>query len=263
MRKKAPVTMKAYDDPEFIHGNSARYIRVLSEFIQPEERFRKNGIHNTIVFFGSARAMPKKQAKSRILNPGEKRDKCMFTSETYEACVELARRITEWSNKIKNPRHRFYLCSGGGPGIMEAANKGASLARGKSIGLNISLPFEQVANPYITPELNLEFHYFFIRKFWFLYYAKALVAFPGGFGTFDEVFEVLTLLQTKKLKKHMPVVLYGKEFWNSIFNFNALIEYGVIAQEDLALFKIFDDVDSAYDYITSELKHMPPNTLYS
>ena len=263
MRKKAPVTMKAYDDPEFIHGHSARYIRVLSEFIQPEERFRKNGIHNTIVFFGSARAMPKKQAKSRILNPGEKRDKCMFTSETYEACVELARRITEWSNKIKDPRHRFYVCSGGGPGIMEAANKGARLAKGTSIGLNISLPFEQAANPYITPELNLEFHYFFIRKFWFLYYAKALVAFPGGFGTFDEVFELLTLLQTKKLKKKMPVVLYGKEFWNSIFNFNALLEYGVIAREDLALFKIFDNVDSAYDYIISELKHMPPNSLYS
>lgn len=263
MKKKAPTSLKAYDDPEFIHGHSARYIRVLSEFIQPEERFRKNEIHNTIVFFGSARARPKKQAKCRHLNSGEMRDKCMLTSEAYEACVELARRITEWSNKIKNPRHRFYLCSGGGPGIMEAANKGAYLAKGKSIGLNISLPFEQMANPYITPELNLEFHYFFIRKFWFLYYAKALVAFPGGFGTFDEVFELLTLLQTKKLKKHMPVILYGKEFWNSIFNFKALLEYGVIAKEDLALFKIFDDVDSAYDYIISELKHMPPNSLYS
>jgi uncharacterized protein (TIGR00730 family) len=263
MRKKEKATMKAYDDPEFLHGNSARYIRVLSEFIQPEERFRKNGIRNTIVFFGSARAMPEKQARSRILNPGEKLDKRMLTSETYKACVELARRITEWSNKIKDPARRFYICSGGGPGIMEAANKGASLAKGKSIGLNISLPFEQMANPYITPELNLEFHYFFIRKFWFLYYAKALVAFPGGFGTFDEVFELLTLLQTRKLKKRMPVVLYGKEFWNSVFNFNALIEYGVIAREDLALFKIFDEVDAAYDYIVSELKRMPPHSLYS
>ncbi len=263
MQKKAPVSKKAYDNYEFIHGHSARHIRVLSEFIQPEEIFRKNDIHNTIVFFGSARAIPKKQAKRHILNPGEKRDKYILTSEAYEDCIELARRITDWSNKIRNPKDRFYLCSGGGPGIMEAANKGAHLAKGKSIGLNISLPFEQEPNPYITPELNLEFHYFFIRKFWFLYYAKALVAFPGGFGTFDEVFEILTLLQTKKLKKHMPVVLYGKSFWNSIFNFEALLEYGVIAKEDLALFKIFDDVDSAYDYIISELKQMPPNSLYS
>jgi uncharacterized protein (TIGR00730 family) len=229
---------------------------VLAEFIEPEERLRKKDIFNTIVFFGSARAVPEKEGACRILNKGENRGKCLTASRAYEECVELSRRITEWSNKIKDPKKRFHLCSGGGPGIMEAANKGAYLGKGKSIGFNISLPFEQTPNPYISEDLNFEFHYFFVRKFWFLYYAKALVAFPGGFGTFDEAFELLTLLQTRKLIKKVPVVLYGGQFWKDVFNFDALVEYGVIAKEDLKLFRIMDDVDETFDYITRELKRL-------
>jgi uncharacterized protein (TIGR00730 family) len=254
MLNKKPVLMKAYDNRDFMHGHSARYLRVLAEFIEPEERLREKDIFNTIVFFGSARATPLKESKCRKLNPGEDRDTCGIASRAYEDCVELARRITEWSNKIKDPKKRFHLCSGGGPGIMEAANKGAYLGKGKSIGLNISLPFEQVPNPYITKGLNFEFHYFFIRKFWFLYYAKALVAFPGGFGTFDEAFELLTLLQTKKLDKKVPVVFYGSRFWNDVFNFDALVKYGVIAKNDLKLFRVMDGVDETFKYITGELK---------
>lgn len=256
MKEKKPLLMKAYDNAEFMHGHSARYLRVLAEFIEPEERLRKNDIYNTIVFFGSARTVGSKEGKTRKLNAGEDREKCLITSRAYEDCVALSRRITEWSNKIKDPKKRFHLCSGGGPGIMEAANKGAHLGKGRSIGFNISLPFEQTPNPYISKGLNFEFHYFFVRKFWFLYYAKALVAFPGGFGTFDEAFELLTLLQTGKLMKKVPVVLYGKDFWNEIFNFEALVKYGVISKEDLNLFRVMDDVDEAFDFITSELKHL-------
>ena len=185
--------------------------------------------------------------------PGENPEKGLIAAKGYDACCALSKRIAEWSNKIKDPAKRFALCSGGGPGMMEAANKGAFKAGGKSIGLNISLPFEQHPNPYITPGLNFEFHYFFVRKFFFLYYAKALVAFPGGFGTFDEVFELLTLIQTKKIQKHVPIVLFGKAFWDDVFNFPALVEYGVISKDDLKLFRILDDVDEAFDYITKEL----------
>src|SRR3989339_115089 len=230
--KPIPGLFKAYDNAEFLHSHAARYIRVLTEFMEPEQRFKKMGINNTIVFFGSARSVETRDYKKKKLLPGETPDKGRVVSRAHQACIELSRRITAWSNKIKDPCKRFYLCSGGGPGIMGAANKGAWLAKGKSIGFNISLPLEQHPNPYITPDLNFEFHYFFIRKFWFLYYAKALVAFPGGFGTFDEAFELLTLLQTKKLNKKVPVVFFGSEFWNEVFNFKALVKYGVIGRED-------------------------------
>ncbi|MFC1761805.1 LOG family protein [Planctomycetota bacterium] len=253
---KKKVIDKAYDNHEFLHGRSARYLRVLAEFIEPEERLEKHGISNTIVFFGSALSVNnrtlKKQKRPKSVVP----EKALNVSNAHEACIELAKRITAWSKKIKNPSKRFYVCSGGGPGIMEAANQGAKLAGGKSVGFNITLPSEQYLNPYLSPELSFNFHYFFIRKFWFLYYAKALVGFPGGFGTLDEVFELLTLLQTKKIEKRVPVVLFDSMFWNEVINFKALQDYGVIRPADLKLFKILDDVDEAFAFITTQLKKL-------
>ncbi|MBU3915850.1 TIGR00730 family Rossman fold protein, partial [bacterium] len=169
------------------------------------------------------------------------------------ASVELSRKLTEWSMGIAEKKKWFYICSGGGPGMMEASNLGASKAGGKSIGLNISLPFEQAPNPYQTPDISFVFHYFFIRKFWFAYLAKGLVVFPGGFGTMDELFELLTLIQTKKIEKKIPIVLFGKEFWNDFLNFEALIKWGVISENDLKLFKIIDDVDEAFEYMKDTL----------
>jgi uncharacterized protein (TIGR00730 family) len=247
---------KAYDNLEFLHGRSARPLRVLAEFIEPEERLRKHDILNTIVFFGSALSVDNRTFKKRTPDKKVVPDKAVRVSSAHESCIELAKRITAWSLKIKDPSKRFYVCSGGGPGMMEAANKGAKLAGGKSIGFNITLPREQNLNPYITPELRFNFHYFFIRKFWFLYYAKALIGFPGGFGTMDEVFELLTLLQTKKIEKRVPVVLFDSTFWNEVINFNALQKYGVIKPADLKLFKIIDDVDEAFKYITGQLKKL-------
>jgi hypothetical protein len=252
MAKKKQVE-KAYDNREFLHGRSARHLRVLAEFIEPEERLRKHGIRNTIVFFGSALSVDNPTFRKQRLNKTVVPDKAVKVSNAHESCVELAKRITAWSQKIEEPAKRFYVCSGGGPGIMQAANKGAKLAGGKSIGFNITVPHEQSLNPYITPELRFNFHYFFIRKFWFLYYAKALIGFPGGFGTMDEVFELLTLLQTGKIEKQVPVVLFDKEFWNEVINFKALQEYGTIRKVDLKLFKILDNVDEAFEYITGQL----------
>ena len=255
MSKKKTIT-KAYDNREFLHSRSARHLRVLAEFIEPEERLRKHGIYNTIVFFGSAMSVDnrtfRKQRPDKTIVP----EKAINVSNAHEACIELAKRITAWSQKIKEPAERFHICSGGGPGIMEAANKGAKLAGGKSIGFNITLPLEQSVNSHISPELSFNFHFFFLRKFWFLYYAKALIGFPGGFGTMDEVFELLTLLQTKKIEKQVPVVLFGKTFWNEVINFRALQQYGVIRPADLKLFKILDDVDEAFEYITGQLKKL-------
>jgi uncharacterized protein (TIGR00730 family) len=252
MAKKKKVT-KAYDNHEFLHGHSARHLRVLAEFTEPEERLRKYGIYNTIVFFGSSRTVDNRTFGKQTPDNKVIPEKAIRVSNAYESCIELAKRITSWSKKIKDPTKRFYVCSGGGPGIMEAANKGAKLAGGKSIGFNISIPLEQFLNPYVSPELSFNFHYFFIRKFWFLYYAKALIGFPGGFGTMDEVFELLTLLQTKKIGKKVPVVLFDKIFWNEVINFKALQEYGTISTADLKLFKILDNVDEAFEYITGQL----------
>ena len=247
---------KAYDNREFLHGHSARPLRVLAEFIEPEERLAKHGISNTIVFFGSAVSVDTQTLRNQTLDDAVHPDKVMTVSKAHDACVELARRVTVWSQQIEDPAKRFHVCSGGGPGMMEAANRGAELGGGKSIGFNITLPFEQAVNPYVSPGLGFNFHYFFIRKFWFLYYAKALIGFPGGFGTLDEVFEVLTLLQTKKIKKPVPIVLFEKDFWNEIINFKALKEYGVIRPEDLEMFRIIDDVDEAFEFITGSLKKL-------
>ena len=255
MEKRTRVK-KAYDNPEFLHGRSARHLRVLAEFIEPEERLKKYGISNTIVFFGSSHSVDTVTFRKQKLNKKIVSEKAFKVSKSHDACTELAKRITAWSQKIEEPSKRFYVCSGGGSGVMEAANKGAKLAGGKSIGFNITLPHDQSLNPYITPELCFDFHYFFIRKFWFLYYAKALIGFPGGFGTMDEVFELLTLLQTRKILKQVPVVLFNGTFWNEVVNFKALQEYGVINPGDLKLFKIIDTVDEAFEYITEQLTEL-------
>lgn len=244
--KKPP---KAYRNTEFLNGPDARTIRILAEYNEPRSRFKKYGVRNSIVFFGSARS--KDLSDSQDNNHGEYAVKL---SEYYNQAVELAKKVTEWSLKPDSKDQEYYVCSGGGPGMMEAANKGASLAGGKSIGLNISIPMEQYPNPYITKELMFEFHYFFIRKFWFVYLAKALIIFPGGFGTLDELMEVLTLIQTEKLGKKLPIILYGKEFWNDVIDFEALIKWGTISKDDLDLIHFSDDVDDAFNYLINNIQ---------
>lgn len=263
--------MKAYKDPEFLNSSDARVIRLLAEYLEPQRRFRQQKIKDSIVFFGSARLVSREEAlrsKNVILEEIRAQKKSVVSRELmhalkaaemsvemsryYEDAVEMARLITKWSLSVTNPQ-QFVICSGGGPGIMEAANKGAKLAGGKSIGLNISLPFEQEPNPYISPKLNFEFHYFFMRKFWFVYPAKALVVFPGGYGTMDEMMEVLTLIQTKKLRKEIFVVLYGSEFWKKVINFQALVEMGMISPEDLHLFKVCNTPKEAATYLQKAL----------
>jgi uncharacterized protein (TIGR00730 family) len=210
----------AYREEAFLQSPESRPLRILSEYLWPLAHFQEENIQDTIVFFGSARI-----TEDGPLGP------------YYSDARELARLVTEWTSSMAEPRRRFVVCSGGGPGIMEAANRGANDAGGKTIGLNIGLPFEQRPNPYITPELSFEFHYFFMRKFWFAYLAKALVVFPGGFGTLDELCEILTLAQTKKLENKIITVLYGPEYWNEILNFPALVRHGVISASDLDLFQ--------------------------
>jgi hypothetical protein len=248
-------------------------VRILCEFLEPGSRFRRNRIHDTIVFFGSARVLPRDEAiadlerlRAEIADkkrPTQDQKNALAQAEVrvqtaryYEDARELAERMTAWSRAIPGGKRRFIVCSGGGPGIMEAANRGASHAGGPSIGLNISLPFEQAPNSYQSQELAFEFHYFFVRKFWFAYLGKALIVFPGGFGTMDEMFEILTLIQTRKTAKTMPVILYGSEYWNEVINFEALVKWGMIKRDDLDLFRVFDDVDSAFGYLTSELTRL-------
>jgi uncharacterized protein (TIGR00730 family) len=263
--KKLPKAMKAYNNLEFLNSKEARTIRILSEFMEPKARFDKQKIVDTIVFFGSARIISRKDAlkmlgeakkdKSKTGNAKfEKALKALEMAQYYEDSVELAKRLTEWSMSLPTTGKRFMICSGGGPGIMEAANKGAFLAGGSSIGLNISIPFEQFVNKYVDPELAFEFHYFFMRKLWFMYLAKALVAFPGGFGTLDEMMEVLTLIQTKKVTKPIKVVLFGESYWREVLNFDALSEHGMISKEDLKRFEFATTVDEAFEKITTYLK---------
>jgi uncharacterized protein (TIGR00730 family) len=252
---------KAYKNLEFLNSPDARTIRVLCEFIEPRGRFRAHGVRDTVVFFGSARTPDKTTAINALAEAEKagvpagiaraKRDLQM--ARYYEEAAELAERLTRWSLSIPKNGHHFVVCSGGGPGIMEAANRGAERAGGRSVSLNISLPHEQHPNPYVTRELALEFHYFFVRKFWFVYLAKALIVFPGGFGTFDELFEVLTLIQTRKTQKKMPVVIYGSDYWSEVVNFNAFVKWGMISEEDLQLFRFCDTVDDAFTYLRDEL----------
>lgn len=240
-------------------------LRIMSEYVGPQDLFRKNKVHDTIVFFGSARTQPRhivqeaiKQAKKNgaAVEKLEALSRELEMSRYYEEARELAYKMTKWSKKLKQSKRRFIVATGGGPGIMEAANRGAAEAKGLSVGLNISLPFEQSGNPYISHDLEMEFHYFFMRKYWFVYLAKALLAFPGGYGTFDELFETLTLIQTKKTSKSMPVVLFGTKFWDKVVNMEALAEMGTISPEDLDLMYRTDSVDDAYNYLTKRLSEL-------
>lgn len=250
---------KAYDSTRFIHSRDGRSLRILAEYQEPEARFEQYNIADTIVFFGSARTLSGEEAERRLdaakrhHGDVELATKELDMSAYYEAARELAHRLTEWSKTLEGTKRRFVICTGGGPGIMEAANRGASEAAGVNIGLNISLPFEQHHNPYITRELNFQFHYFFMRKFWFTYLAKAMVVFPGGFGTMDELFENLTLVQTGKLKKRIPIVLFGKSFWREAFTLEKLVEAGTISADDLDLMFETDSIDEAFLYLTEEL----------
>jgi len=255
--------LKAYENSEFLNSSDARIIRMLSEFIEPQTKFRKHKIIDTIVFFGSARLKSKKESlaeynKFKVMNPKTPTfaenlrfaQRQVEMSKYYEDAVELSRRLTDWSMNLGTHANRFIICTGGGPGIMEAANKGAKLAGGLSVGLNISIPFEQFVNKYVTRDLSFVFHYFFMRKFWFAYLAKCLVVFPGGFGTMDEMFEILTLLQTGKIKKKMLLIVYDERFWKKIINLDGLIEHGVINKEDIANLSFCNSVDQAFSLIT-------------
>ena len=259
--------LKAYKNLDFLTSDPARNIRVLCEMTEPGLRFAEQQVEDTIVLFGSARTKPIAVAEQQLAAAqAEIKDPSNLTAEEkftlqqaeyalksapyYDAAVQLSESLTRWSMSLsKEHQKRFLICSGGGPGIMEAANLGAHNAGGKSVGLGISLPFEQGVNEYIPEELQFEFHYFFVRKYWFVLLAKALVAFPGGFGTMDELFETLTLVQTKKIKEVPPIVLFGSEFWNAVCDFDALVKWGTISPEDLDLFKIVDTVEEAHDYI--------------
>jgi uncharacterized protein (TIGR00730 family) len=226
----------AYKNEPFLQSPDARPLRIISEYLEPLSHLRRQRIRDTVVFFGSA----------RIHEDGP-------LGHYYRDARALAALVTTWAKTFRERTYRFVVCSGGGPGIMEAANRGASDARGKNIGLNIGLPFEQFPNPYITRELSFEFHYFFMRKFWFAYMAKALVVFPGGFGTMDELFEILTLVQTRKIAKKITIILYGTAFWKEIINFEALVKYGTISAEDMNLFHFADTPESALEILQRSL----------
>jgi len=270
---RAPL---AYENPRFLNSADGRILRIMAEYQEPLARFRRERIQDTVVFFGSARfhsrsdadqalevlekpysaqpAPPEEQEKIRMARAG------VEMARYYEDARRLAFLLTEWSKAIAGKRHRFVVTTGGGPGIMEAANRGAKEAGGKTVGLNIKLPFEQMPNPYITPELNFEFHYFFMRKLWFAYLAKALIVFPGGFGTFDELFEILTLAQTQKLAKQMTVLMYGSEYWRKVINFQALVDSAVIAPNDLNLFRMVDTPEEGFEILKENLsrEHLGP-----
>jgi uncharacterized protein (TIGR00730 family) len=276
----------AYLNPDFLSSPDGRILRILSEYAEPLQRFRRERIQDTVVFFGSARFGSFSESRQKLTmleKPGSARpaapaarpgaseeDALQATlkqahagvemSRYYEDARKLARLLTDWSITLPGRRHRFVVTSGGGPGIMEAANRGARDAGGKTIGLNIRLPFEQYPNAYITPELNFEFHYFFMRKYWFAYLSKALVVFPGGFGTLDELFEILTLAQTQKLAKKILVIVYGKEYWNRVLHLDALVDSGAISPEDLKLFSFADSPEEAFESLKEGLTryHLQP-----
>jgi len=257
-------TVKAYKNQDFLMSRNARTIRILAEYLEPQARFERYHIRDTVVFFGSARALPPDEAAEKLraaegTGVGEEiaRARCdVSLSGFYDDARRLAALLTQWSKGLGLPARRFIVCSGGGPGIMEAANRGASEAAGISIGLGISLPMEATNNRFITRELAFEFHYFFTRKFWFVYLAKALVIFPGGFGTMDELFELLTLVQTRKLNRPVPIVLYGKEFWDEVLNLPALVRWGTISERDLSLFRYASTPEEAFEYLKSELTRL-------
>ncbi|PYQ87153.1 MAG: TIGR00730 family Rossman fold protein [Acidobacteria bacterium] len=267
----------AYLSPDFLESDEARPIRILSEYLEPLRRFKDQKIQDTVVFFGSARVDSRERAERALQTLRARGDrsadakyeqeltksrKAVEWARYYEDARELARLLTSWSLTLQSENHRFVVTSGGGPGIMEAANRGAREAGGKTIGLNIRLPFEQGANPYITEGLHFEFHYFFMRKFWFAYLAKALVIFPGGFGTCDELFEILTLVQTDKLSKKIEVILYGRDYWSHVLHFKPMAEWGAIAEDDLGLLTKCDTPAEAFERLRAHLvtHHLEPAT---
>src|SRR5713226_2037622 len=258
----------AYLLSEFLESAEARPIRILAEYLEPLRRFKDQKIQDTVVFFGSARVDSRERAEVALgtLRARGVQDaveqyqtelkhsgKALEWARYYEDARELARLLTAWSLSLQSENHRFVVTSGGGPGIMEAANRGAREGGGKTIGLNIRLPFEQGANPFITEGLHFEFHYFFMRKFWFAYLAKALVIFPGGFGTCDELFEILTLVQTDKLSRKIGVILYGREYWDQVLNFKPMAEWGAIAEKDLELLHYCDAPIDAFEQLRANL----------
>ncbi len=272
----------AYDNDEFLNGPDGRPLRILAEYIEPLARFRREKIQDTVVFFGSARfhsLSHAQEAVQQLAKPDckpaaadhervtHRANRAVDMAHYYEDARRLAHILTTWTRTLPGKRHRFVVTTGGGPGIMEAANRGAREAGGKTIGLNIALPCEQEPNPYITPALNFEFHYFFMRKLWFAYLAKALVVFPGGFGTLDELFEILTLAQTEKLAKKMTVLVYGEEYWRRVLNLEALADAGTIAPEDVNLFQFVNTPESAFailkeSLIRDHLQSPPPARRY-
>ena len=262
-----------HQDPAFLESSAARPLRILSEYIYPLVQLKNEGIGDTIVMFGSARIEARESAQARLNRLQKKRASKLSNSERvkhraavreaknvlemsryYEEARQLSHRITSWALTLGPRPRRFVICSGGGPGIMEAANRGATEAGGKSIGLSIELPHEQFANPYISPELSLNFHYFFMRKLWFAQIAKALIVFPGGFGTMDELWEMLTLLQTGKLPKHNLILIYGRKYWDEVLNFRAMVRWGTINQEEYDLLQFADTVDEAFTRIREGLE---------
>src|SRR5580692_2022202 len=259
-----------YRDPIFMESLPARPVRITTEYIDPLERLRREKVGDTIVMFGSARILSRDQAlahlhklqkaKTKRLDAPQYRvalrdaKSAVEMSRYYEEARELARRITTWAMTLGDHPRRFVICSGGGPGIMEAANRGAADAGGKSIGLSIELPHEQFPNLYISPELNFQFHYFFMRKLWFAQIAKALIVFPGGFGTMDELWEMLTLLQTGKLAKHNIILIYGRKYWDKVLNWKAMVNWGTINEEEYKMLQFADSVDEAFDHIRAGLE---------
>ena len=266
----------AYLDPEFLESDEARPLRILAEYLEPLGRFKAQNVQDTVVFFGSARIHSRERAEEALRGLerrfGKRAEaemqahlargrKAVEWSRYYEEARELAYLLTTWSTSLESAHHRFVVTSGGGPGIMEAANRGAHEAGGKTVGLNIRLPFEQGANRYITDGLHFEFHYFFMRKFWFAYLAKALVIFPGGFGTLDEMFEILTLMQTEKLQKQIQIILYGTDYWDPIMNLRPMEEWGAINPGDLDLVQRADAPQEAFELLKAHLTEhhlMPP-----
>ncbi len=262
-----PVQPLAYMLPEFLESDEARPIRILAEYLEPHRRFRNEHIRDTVVFFGSAR-IRSREAAERLIASIERGEldgrsehearalamRSLEWSRYYEDARELAKRLTTWSKMLPGKCARFVVCSGGGPGIMEAANRGAQEAGGKTIGLNIRLPHEQGTNPYITKGLHFEFHYFFMRKFWFAYMARALVIFPGGFGTLDELFEILTLEQTKKLADRTSIFLYGEEYWDRVLHLDPLVEWGAVSPADPELLTRVNSVDDAFHKLRARLE---------
>jgi uncharacterized protein (TIGR00730 family) len=255
-RQRRPV--KAYRNQGFLNSKDARALRILSEYLEPKSRFERHRVEDTIVFMGSARVKSRERAEEELRKAEGGGDlegarMALKMSGYYESARELAFRLTQWSKELDSKARRFVVCTGGGPGIMEAANRGAAEARGMNVGLTISIPVEEFDNPYVTRELAFHFHYFFMRKFWFAYLAKAVILFPGGFGTLDELFELLTLVQTRKMRKPMPIVLFGIEYWRQVIDFDALVRHGTIHARDLELMHRTDSVEDAYDWVVLQL----------